>query len=531
MSDAAEVISTQGIVIYSDGGSRNPFSPISNPGYGGYGIHGYLYKTDKPKKGIGVPGMTVTAEGYKMKVDTEQGVLCEEDQDLLTQGMTPEAREAHLKEYLQPKYNAVTPIHYIDGFGALGPNVSNNYGELLGAVRALQHAAQFDVKQVHLLSDSEYVVKGMNQNVAKWINANWLQPDGQPRKNADTWKDLVACRDVLTQRGVEVRFEWIESHNGMMGNVQADSLATVGVLRSIAGRQEEQLDQTPADGYWSYDAARHPLLFQRRVYFNTSVAAKKAGEYYTGDHGKDDDSAGTRVSDGCYAVVRIKEPDSVIEKVRDAQIAICGGMDHVAFIRVDNLFRPETHKQIVAHGLYGMEKKNLNKDDLFCLDREPLTKVLNPARLSSRVIEELSALDEKLVWFHQDDTRLVKTDMTAILYETVVKTPKNGEAITQKVLKEQYNVGYAALRLDANYKSVDGTVQAVPVTLNLGIDMPDRNALKRLESLDPVVTLVSWKESDYLFRYAVVVETNSGVGIYAGVYSNIRIVEKDTATA
>lgn len=506
MSDAAET-PTQGMVMYSDGGARNPFTGNPNPGYGGYGIHGYLYHNVPAKKGIGVPGIVLTDDGYRSKAELEG--------------------EEAPAETNKPKFGPVTPVQYIDGYGSFGKAlVSNNYCELVGAIRALQEAQQYPIKKLHLFSDSEYVIKGMNQGVEKWAKANWLQPDGQVRKNADTWKELVAHRQVLVERGVEVKFSWIEAHDGLLGNEDADKLATSGVMRSIAGKQEEAIERSPADGYWGFDGSRHPLLFQRKVYFNTDGVSTKPGEYFMGDHGKDDDAAGTRVTDGCYGIVRLLEPDPIIDTVRNFQAHICGGSDHIAFARLDNLFRQATYRQMTLHGNYAMEQKNLNKLDLFCLDREPLTKVFTPARTSSRIIEELDNLHEKFEWFQKKDPRLTLTDLTPILYEAVVKTPKKGEPTTHKQLKETYNVGYAALRLDANYQAADGTIQAAPITINLGVDMPDRNALKRLEELDPVVTLLSWRDSDTIFRYATVVETSSGVGIYAGVYSNLRIVEK-----
>lgn len=514
----APVAAVQGMVIYSDGGSRNPFSQTSNPGYAGYGIHGYIYNTNKPKKGIGVPGTVPTEEGYASKAS-----LVEDEGEDAKDGKKPVASP----------FGAVTPTHYIDGYGALGgPAVSNNMGELMGALRALQYAKDFNIQKFQLLSDSTYVIKGLDGGADKWRKANWLQPDGLPRKNADTWKEVLDYRDALTNRGVDVKFSWIESHNGHIGNEDADALATSAVMRSIAGKTEESIEQTVAEGYWSHDPMRHPLLFHRRSYFNTSLAFCKPGEYYMGDHGKDDDAAGIRVSDGCYAVVRITEPDPAIEKIREIQIETCAGRDHISMVRMDNLFRPTTHRQVMLHGKFATERKDMRKLDLYCLDREPMTKVLDPARLSSRIIEELSDLDEKLGWYTSEDVRAVRTDLTSILYETVEKTQKaTGEVSTHKVLKEMYNVGYAALRLEANYKTVEGVIEALPVTLNLGIDMPDRNALKRLESLDPVVTLISWKESDYVFRYAVVVHVSTGIGIYAGVYSNMRIIERPVTPA
>jgi ribonuclease HI len=525
MSEAVDEVK-QGMVLYTDGGARNPFTVLPNPGYGGYGIHGYLYNTAKPKKGIGVPGTVPTADGYRSKAELEEDEIPEVLDGEITLAEFKKQQNASLN------YGAVTPVHYIDGYGAFGQQmVTNNLCELTGALRGMQHAADFNIQKFHLISDSEYVIKGLNGGVDKWAKANWLQPDGQPRKNADVWKEAITYRDLLTQRGVEFKASWIQSHDGSLGNEEADALATAGVMRSIAGKAEVSIEQTPADGYWSYDPMRHPLLFHRRAYFNTAMNLRNVGEYYMGDHGKDDDAAGIRVSDGCYGVVRIDEPDLAIEQVRDNQIATCSGTDHIAFIRMDNLFRPDTHRQIKAHGIHAMERKNMKLFDLYCLDREPLTKVLNPARLSSRVIEELSALDEKLAWFTAEDARAVRTDLTSILYETVVKTSKNGEATSHKVLKDIYNVGYAALRLDANYKSVEGTIETLPITINLGIDMPDRNALKRLESLDPVVTLITWKDSDYVFRYAVVVKVSNGIGIYSGVYSNMRIIERPAVPA
>jgi hypothetical protein len=87
-----------------------------------------------------------------------------------------------------------------------------------------------------------------------------------------------------------------------------------------------------------------------------------------------------------------------------------------------------------------------------------------------------------------------------------------------------YNVGFAALELDVNYKSDDG-ILAAPVILTLGIDLLDRNALKKLEIYNPKVTIISWLEAPGVFRYATVIEANEDVGIWAGCYSNLRIVK------
>jgi len=507
----------QGMVWYSDGGCR----PKSR-GFGGYGIHGFLYKVTPPKKGIGLSGVMTTDEGYKDKAELESPDVSEEFLD-------GEMTAAEYKKANAPTFSPVTPLQYFDGMGSLGTDdnpVTNNYAEVMGAMRAFQEAAKFDVKRVVLYSDSEYVIQGLEKNAANWAKAGWVKPDGEPRPNAETWKELLAWRDTLVERGVSIEAKWVRGHNDDVGNERADSYATIGVMHSMAGEQKETLERSPADGYWGYEATRDPLLFQRRIYFNTDTNHFKPGEYFTGSHGKDDEDVGIRTAEACCGIVRLHKPDSVIDAVRVHQAKVCDNVGYVAMIKVDSLFRPDTHRQVSAYGPFATVRPRPYKFDLECTDEEPMTRVFVPPRTSMRVIEALTSLDEKLAWYLAKDPRIVITDMTPILYETVVKTPKSGPPTTHQVLKDIYNVGYAALRLEANYKSVDGTIQAVPITLNLGVDMPDRNALKRMEVNTPVVTLISWEEADYVFRYAVVVETTSGMGIYAGVYSNIRMLER-----
>ena len=52
----------QGAVFYTDGGCGP-----TNPGFMGYGIHGYIYKFDKPKKGAGLVSHVLTSVGYVSK--------------------------------------------------------------------------------------------------------------------------------------------------------------------------------------------------------------------------------------------------------------------------------------------------------------------------------------------------------------------------------------------------------------------------------------------------------------------------------
>jgi hypothetical protein len=139
-----------------------------------------------------------------------------------------------------------------------------------------------------------------------------------------------------------------------------------------------------------------------------------------------------------------------------------------------------------------------------------------------RAVESVELLMQRLNQYLAKDPEIAVTDLTDILYEKSQKVVKK-ETIDICTLNPKYNVGFAALEVNANYKTDEGIASA-PVTLTLGIDLIDRNALKRLETSHPKVSLISWLEAPHIFRYATVIETADDIGIWAGLYSNVRIV-------
>ena len=141
-----------------------------------------------------------------------------------------------------------------------------------------------------------------------------------------------------------------------------------------------------------------------------------------------------------------------------------------------------------------------------------------------RAVDSLAELSAKLEQYLAKHPLIACTDLTETLYEKSVAVSKKGEVTTSLKLKAEYNVGFAAFQAEAAYCVDDSQQSKAVVTLTLGIDLLDRNALKRLESLNPKVTLITWLEAPHVFRYATVVETATDRGIWAGVYSNLRVV-------
>ena len=76
--------------------------------------------------------------------------------------------------------------------------------------------------EIRILSDSEYVVKGLNEWVPRWKNRGWTTAKGADVKNKWLWETLDGLR---AQRSVT--FEHVRGHVGIHGNEQADALAVM----------------------------------------------------------------------------------------------------------------------------------------------------------------------------------------------------------------------------------------------------------------------------------------------------------------
>lgn len=102
-------------------------------------------------------------------------------------------------------------------------DTTNNRMELMAAIEALR--ALEDDQTVTVFTDSQYLVKGMNEWRHGWIRKNWKDV-----KNVELWKDLIAA--AARHRS---RFVWVRGHNGHAGNERADRLANEGLELAQSG--------------------------------------------------------------------------------------------------------------------------------------------------------------------------------------------------------------------------------------------------------------------------------------------------------
>ena len=99
---------------------------------------------------------------------------------------------------------------------------TNNRMELTAVIRALEALER--PSRVRVVTDSQYVQKGISEWLPSWKRRGWRTADKKPVKNDDLWKQL----DELNSRH-QVEWQWVKGHAGHPENERADALANKGI--------------------------------------------------------------------------------------------------------------------------------------------------------------------------------------------------------------------------------------------------------------------------------------------------------------
>ncbi|OHA88622.1 MAG: ribonuclease HI [Candidatus Zambryskibacteria bacterium RIFCSPHIGHO2_02_FULL_43_14] len=97
-------------------------------------------------------------------------------------------------------------------------HTTNNRMELTAAIEALNAVSD---KHITIYTDSEYVMKGMNEWIHNWQKKNWKTANKKPVLNQDLWQKLL---EVVGDRKIE--WKYVASHVGIRLNERADEIAT-----------------------------------------------------------------------------------------------------------------------------------------------------------------------------------------------------------------------------------------------------------------------------------------------------------------
>lgn len=103
--------------------------------------------------------------------------------------------------------------------GRCGQHTTNNRAELTAALKPL-----LKIKagaHVTMIGDSEYVVKGMSERLARWKKNGWRTSSGGFVANVELWKALEAA----ASKHAKVDWVWTKGHADHPLNEKVDGLA------------------------------------------------------------------------------------------------------------------------------------------------------------------------------------------------------------------------------------------------------------------------------------------------------------------
>lgn len=473
-------------VFYCDGSAKQNAS--------GYGVHGYTYSEDVPKRGAGATGYKLTSGGYVSKDE-------------------PDAVQ-------------VTPLQYFDGVGSFKEATTNNGAEVKAITSVLSLAMKLKPKTLLIKSDSEYALKGFNGWATNWAKNNWQTSTGKPVSNKEFWEELLESKSILSNLGIEMKTQWVKGHADNLGNIVADKLASVGTARSKIGEQVWEVRESQTDGYWKAEIKRSPLIHKAWCYFRTIADADGDNEYFLGNVGNDEDFLGKHDPNGAYAYVKPIEREEPIELVKELQRKACGENDVGVVLRIPFLYNKGRADDLLQHGQHMLSKLHKDRADLYFTDSiysgiqidpkiEPLTREQTPPRLSARIFESSFLMRGILRDYENDTKKYTYIDVTDKLY---VDSADSKGVITKKLIPTITASG-ALVKME-----VECNAKTIQIPVKLGIDAPESETLKKLGLSNPQVFVVLWQETDVFYRYATLIRSDVGTGVWCGVYSNQLIV-------
>lgn len=490
-------------VFYTDGGSR----VMKSTNYGGWGVHGYLYVDKETKSNSGCKKATPTTEGY----------------------VTGKISDKHVKSFVTA---------YLDFYGILINDSSNNKAELLAMIRCLFLIQQLNLKHSIIYADSKYVLN-LIKGKETYKNNGFKTTQGKELANLEMCMCMIEMyEEVCDNREIELR--WVKGHSGDYGNDMADANATKGcyialnhhsnvVIKTDSDVANDfSLDGqyfnigTP-DNYFGKELEAPKMLSENSLFFTTNgIDIRSNTTYYQASFGKmlnskDKDERkklrGKPFADCCITVVELKQPDPVINNMINI---VADNFPSTGVIECNLTYqtRQTVYSELLNGGLNSVSV-DVNRGRVLLPNKEELATLIDPARQAFRLISDFNAVKDFLDRYTQNQSGVdTVTDITSYLYESKVTKTKT----TLKPI--DHDSGSFIVPVDISVGGVEKTTH-IPITI--GVDTPSRISLGRMKTIEPKVSLLTWATVDRTLRFAILIETTEGVGVWMGIYSNIHL--------
>lgn len=149
----------------------------------------------------------------------------------------------------------VLPHSEVLELGGFEANTTNNRMELKAVLEALKQLKQ-PQGNVHICTDSVYVIRGITQWIFNWKRNGWKNSGGQEVLNQDIWSELDDAV-FRAKKSANLYWRYVPGHQGIAGNERCDRIAV-----AYSKGEAPALYRGPLKQY-SYDVGsipqHHPL--------------------------------------------------------------------------------------------------------------------------------------------------------------------------------------------------------------------------------------------------------------------------------
>ena len=452
--------------VFSVDGSAYP-----NPGHYGYGVHGYIYET---------------------------GVYNKNNDRLNTHHTTNIGYIEH-ENIGRSESKEVKPTHYLDMIGGYSDRGTNNMGELLAIVELLRYFnnSDVDVKDILIHSDSTYAM-GACEAMLKG-STRWNAPD---KPNLNILRDMSDVIKTTLDRGAKVKLVKVKGHSGELGNHMADRLAFLGRVNSSKGIYGIKYNFREGK-YWKLKDSKHPFINVNHLFFTNDTRVENS--YIIMDYPTDIE-LGKKTNESLYGVVVMKEPIPVVD---DVVTSFNNGMQSLGVLSTMKISDLYNQYHIVNRDAFGTDIYMFDKRSkiLNVMDNLPIARNIQPVGLATQMYTKTLNLRH------------------------ILNSYINDEPTTTRELHDVTNTFFGADAKDKPVCILPNGARIIDVMINvkdkehklpmmLGIDLISRNNIKRLEKLNPKVTIISDIVGGKVIEYYTVIECDDGVAIYCNFYSN-----------
>jgi hypothetical protein len=250
--------------------------------------------------------------------------------------------------------------------------------------------------------------------------------------------------------------------------------------------------------YWDNKIERHPLLSYKLLFdYSTHEKVLGANDFLFMLNYKDPGDIGKKENTIIYSVYygKLDYPELINVSKSMSQLTDTLSVPYV--IKLDDLYNKEINNNILKYGKDYLELIDRPIKRVQTIDEHIIASVVYPPALSYQSYENnlllANRLEEYISGKLRPQTKLI--DITDLLY---TKDKKDKTILKKEIVNDKYDI-----KIDMKKYGIDKFKK--PLILKLQYDLPRRNHLKKLESMNPKVVLMV-DVFDLFMRYMTVLE-------------------------